>query len=262
MLKTALITGAGSGIGRGFALALARRGTHLILVGREESRLQEVAREIGAFTSASYYCADLSDMTACSRLVDCVLDEHGVPDLLVNNAALMPAGDLRQRSAAEIEAAFTVNLLAPAELTRRFCASSTPPEGVIFVLSTAARFPQPYNSVYSATKTGLRSLAESLQVEFAGEIRIFRAYPPLTATDMTDRFADGHGSIPRADPARVAERIVSAYEAGRDEISWLDWEAIPSLFYRLAPRLFRQLLKSQRRYLQEMFNPTKKNHEL
>jgi hypothetical protein len=262
MPKTALITGAGSGIGRGFALALARRGFHLLLVGWDASRLQDVAREVGAFTTASYYCADLSDLSACSRLVDSILDDHGAPDLLVNNAALMPAGDFIQRSAAEMEATFNVNLLAPAELTRRFCASATPPEGVIFVLSTAARFPQPYNSVYSASKAGLRSLAESLQVEFAGEIRIFRAYPPLTATDMTDRFADGHGSISRADPVRVAERIVAAYESGRDEISWLDWEVIPSLFYRLAPRLFRQLLKSQRRYLQEMFNPSKKNHEL
>jgi len=261
MLKTALVTGAGSGIGRGLALALARRGYHLLLVGQDESRLQTVAGEIGLFSSASVYSVDISDTTARSRVMDSILAQNNAPTLLVNNAAIMPAGEFIQHPAVEIETAISVNLLAPAELTRRLCACPTPPKGVIFILSTAARFPQPYNSLYSASKAGLRFLAESLQVEFAGKIRICLAYPPLTATSMTDRFSAKHWPIYKADAIKVAERIIAGYEAGRDQITWLDWEVITGLLYRLAPRLFRLILKSQRLALREMFEPAKKSQE-
>ena len=151
----------------------------------------------------------------------------------------------------DIETTLTVNLLAPAELTRRLCAASPVPGGVIFILSTAARIPQPFNSLYSASKAGLRFLAESLQVELAGKIRVCLAYPPLTETPMTARFT---APIPKADPLVVAEKIIHAYERGQDEITWLDWEIFPVMFYRLFPQLFRYLLKTQRRSLAKTFN--------
>ena len=253
MKKAALITGAGGGLGRGFAFALARRGYHLLLTGRDQARLDEVAREIGGLSTVSLFCADLSDRSACSRLIDSILAENGAPDLLIHKAASMPAGDFLQRSDAEVESTFFINLIAPVELTRRFCTASHPPEGVIFILSTAARFPQPYNSLYSSSKAGLRFLAESLQVEFAGHTRVCLAYPPVTATPLTDPFRAGRPLVRRADPAQVAERIVAAYESGQNEIAWFNWEIIPILLYRLTPRLFRSVLKSQRKNLRRIF---------
>jgi short-subunit dehydrogenase len=253
MQKSALVTGAGSGIGRGLALALARRGYHLLLVGRDQTRLAGSAAEVSVFSTAEVFCADLADPLARSRLIEAVLARGGAPMLLVHNAAAMPYGDFIQRSSAEIEAAFAVNLLAPADLTSRFCAAPVPPQGLIFVLSTAARFPQPYNSLYSASKSGLRALAEALQVEFAGRARVCLAYPPLTESALTRGFESGAWPVRKADALTVAERIISAYEAGRDEISWFDWEVLPSLFYRLAPGPFRWLLKAYRQKLQDMF---------
>src|SRR5262249_16471172 len=141
----------------------------------------------------------------------------------------------------------------PVELTQRFCTASLPPEGVIFILSTAARFPQPYNSIYSASKVGLRFLAESLQVEFAGCPRICLAYPPMTDTSMIDPLRTNLPFVHKMNPAQVAERIIAAYESGRNEIAWFDWETIPSLLYRLAPSLFRSVLKTQRQTLSRMF---------
>lgn len=70
---------------------------------------------------------------------------------------------------------------------------------------------------------------------------------------MTETFAPGRWPVHKADALQVAERIVTAYEAGQDEISWFDWEALPSLLYRLAPRFFRRALNSQRATLREMF---------
>jgi 3-dehydrosphinganine reductase len=248
--KSALITGASSGIGRGLALALARRGYHLFLLGRDEARLQTVAREIEPFSSPRLYCTDLSNVEARSRFVDNLLAGSVPPSLLIHNAAVMPAGDFLQCSMTDIEAALAVNLLAPIELTRRLCAAAPTPEGVMFVLSTAARFPQPFNSLYSASKAGLRFLAESLQVELDGKTRVCLAYPPLTETPMTARF---NSSLHKADPVRVAETIIRGYERGQDEITWLDWEILPVMFYRLLPRLFRYLLKTQRELLGRTF---------
>ncbi len=246
MDKSALITGAGGGLGRGLALALARRGYHLFLHGRDESKLRALAVELEPYSRPSLYRADLSDPVACSRFIDSLLAETAPPRLVIHNAALMPAGEFLTLPAAEIESTFAVNLLAPAELTRRLCAASPAPEGVMFILSTAARFPQPYNSLYSASKAGLRFLAESLQVELAGRTRICLAYPPLTDTPMTARFAL---PLPKAAPLPVAERIIRAYERGQNEITWLDWEIMPVLVYRLLPRFFRHLLQSKREML-------------
>jgi short-subunit dehydrogenase len=251
MTKSALITGAGSGIGRGLALALARRGYDLFLLGRDESSLHVLAGEIESFCRPSLYRVDLSDRGERARFVDRLLSESASPSLVIHNAALMPSGDFLQLPLAQIEATLAVNLLAPAELTRRLCASSPAPEGIIFILSTAARFPQPFNSLYSATKAGLRFLAESLQVELAGKTRVCLAYPPLTETPMTARFT---APIPKADAQVVAEKIIHAYERGQDEIIQVDWEVFAVMFYRLFPRLFRHLLKLQRRSLAKTFH--------
>jgi short-subunit dehydrogenase len=251
MIKSALITGAGSGIGRGLAFALARRGYHLFLLGRDESRLHAVAREIEPFSCPSLYCMDLSDRDARIRFVDDLLSDAAPPSLVIHNAAMMPAGNFFQLSTSEIESTLSVNLLAPAELTRRLCAASPAPGGVIFILSTAARFPQPFNSLYSASKAGLRFLAESLQVELAGKTRVCLAYPPLTETPIIAHFTS---PLPKADPLLVAEKIVSAYEQGQDEITWFDWEILPVTLYRLFPQLFRYLLKTGRRSLAKSFN--------
>ena len=251
MDKSALITGAGSGLGRGLALALARRGYHLSLVGRDQARLQTVAREVEPLSRCDIFCVDLSDTSARSRFIENVLAGSGAPNLLIHNAALMSCGDFLRIPAADLEATLAINLFAPAELTQRFCAASPRPEGVIFVLSTAARFPQPYNSLYSSSKAGLRFLAESLQVEFSGQSRVCLVYPPLMNTALIAGFKS---PLPKADPLRVAEKIIRSYENGRDEITWFDWEIFPVLFYRFFPRLFRHLLKSQRRLLAKTFD--------
>ena len=258
MPKTALVTGAGSGLGRGFALSLARRGYQLCLVGRDLNRLQAVASEISALIGPApiIYCVDLADADARTRLIENLLAASHPFDLLIQNAARMPAGDFLQNSPAEIGTTFTLNLLAPAEITRCLCAAAIPPAGVIFVLSTAARFPQLYNSLYSASKAGLRFLAEALQVEFAGRTRICLAYPPLLVTAMTQAFDSAAWPLGKADPLRVAERIIAAYFAGKNEIRRFDWERLPDLLYRLAPGVFRWVLMQNRQALRQALNPS------
>ena len=148
-----------------------------------------------------------------------------------------------------------VNLFAPAILTRGLCSGPRLPGGMIFMLSTAARFPQPYNSLYTGSKSGLRAFAEALQVEVSGKMRVCLVYPPLTATRMTAGFTAVRWPLSKSEPVVVAEKIVAGYEAGWNEIAWLDWEILPSLFYRLAPRLFRRLMEKNRGAIGQMLNP-------
>jgi short-subunit dehydrogenase len=266
MASTALVTGAGSGIGRGLALALARRGYHILAVGRDLARLQAVAHEIEQISSAAVFSADLAEAQPRARFIEEVLERFGPPDLLVNNAALRPAGDFLTQSIEEIDRAFTLNLVVPALLARQLCplpGGAAPlsgvtvplPRGILFVISTAARFPQPYTSLYSASKSGLRMLGECLQVELAGRTRVCLVYPPLTATPMTEQARMGGRILRIANAATVAERIITRYEAGQDEITWRDWEVIPSLLYRLAPAFMRWLLKKRRAQLKNLLIP-------
>jgi NAD(P)-dependent dehydrogenase (short-subunit alcohol dehydrogenase family) len=85
--KIALVTGGSSGIGKATAQMLAKAGAKVIIVARREDELQETCEEIKADGGdAHYYTADLADMDDCDRLVNQVKEEHGCPDVLVNNA--------------------------------------------------------------------------------------------------------------------------------------------------------------------------------
>jgi uncharacterized protein len=258
MNKTALVTGAGSGIGKALSITLAQRGYHILLVGRDHNRLELASHEISAFSTSRIFCTNLTDPVARARLTDSVLAQTGTPALLVNNAAVMPYGAFLNATDAQLQETFATNLAAPADLTLRLFRSSihqqmSKQHGVIFVLSAAARFPQPYNSLYSASKAGLRYLAESLQVEMDSHIQICLAYPPLTASPMTENFIPPNRLIQKSSTKLVAEKIIAGYEAGKFEVAWFDWEAIPSWFYRFAPKVFRRVLKSQKQKLQQLF---------
>src|SRR5688572_5104135 len=82
--KTALVTGASSGIGAATAQELARAGARVVLVARRTEQLRKVASSIGE--AASFYTTDLRDATAVTSLSDRVTSDVGIPDIIVNNA--------------------------------------------------------------------------------------------------------------------------------------------------------------------------------
>src|SRR6202035_5654280 len=85
--RIAVITGAGTGIGRATALVLAARGAHVVLAGRREDNLQRVAGGVGRRGGRSLVVAtDVLRPEACERLIETTVDELGSPDVLVNNA--------------------------------------------------------------------------------------------------------------------------------------------------------------------------------
>jgi len=163
--STAIVTGGGSGIGRGIAHALARRGVDVALVGRRAERLEAVARELrDRGVQATALATDLAVAEERRSIVERARRALGPVDILVNNAGVMAGGDLSTLSLDEIERAVATNLLAPAELTRQALPDLVARGGsVVFIISSVSLVPLPSAAVYSATKAGLRALGESLR---------------------------------------------------------------------------------------------------
>lgn len=190
---TALVTGAGSGIGQALSLELARRGARLILLGRTASALEATRARLPAPASAAILCLDLADSQARLEIADRVAALGGGLDLLVNNAGVVDAGPLNQQDEESWRRMLEVNLLAPMAITRQLL----PPlraSGQGRVVNVGSMFGDiafPFFAAYSASKFGLRGWSEALRRELAGQgVGVTYCAPRGTRTPAADGFAD------------------------------------------------------------------------
>ncbi|MEO8287535.1 MAG: SDR family NAD(P)-dependent oxidoreductase [Chloroflexota bacterium] len=251
MYHTAIVTGGGSGIGLGIAYALARRGVDVALVGRRFDRLESAARRLEKLgVKAIPLQADLAFSADRQSVVERARSALGPVDLLVNNAGIMAGGDLSTLTAAEIEAAVAVNLLAPIELTRQALPDlAAHGGGVVLVGSSVSLVPVPSAAVYSATKAGVRALGESLRYELEPlGVRLLVVYPPATDTAMIAGMAEAAGLPPfrQAKPAKVGEQVVRALLKGRKELLCSSGDRAMAAAYTVAPGVVRAAFRSQR----------------
>src|SRR5690349_7304962 len=160
--RTAVVTGASSGIGAEIARDLVRRGHQVVLVARTESKLAQLASELGP--GAHVLAADLSDRAARAALPDRIADLGLTPDVLVNNAGLSTLGPVH-RSDPEAELRMVeVDVVAVVDLCSRFLPSMVArgSGGVLNVASTAAFQPLPGQAGYGAGKAFVLSYTQSL----------------------------------------------------------------------------------------------------
>jgi len=169
--KIAIVTGAGQGVGRGVALALARRGARVALVGRTESRLRDVSAEIAARGEAEALplVCDVKNALGVAATVQAVAERLGGVDILVNNAQEVPLGALLSVQDSEFEAGFTSGPLA----TFRFMKACHPHMkrrggGVIINLATSAavRWDMAGYGAYAAVKQAIRALTRAAAAEW------------------------------------------------------------------------------------------------
>ncbi len=239
----ALVTGASSGIGAATAVALAGAGASLLLSGRDEARLAEVAGRTGGTVLGG----DLAAPGGAAGLAEQALAAaRGGIDVLVNNAGLGWAGPVGEIPAAKVTELATVNLAAPIELTRLLVPGMAERGrgGVAFVSSIAGITGVRGEAVYAATKAGLAAFAESLAYEVRGRgVAVSVIVPGVIDTPFFARRGTPYG---RARPApipagRVAAAIVSALEHERPVVYVPGWLRFPAWLHGTAPGAFRAL---------------------
>ncbi|MDZ5648078.1 SDR family NAD(P)-dependent oxidoreductase [Nitrospirillum sp. BR 11828] len=255
---TALVTGASSGIGATYADRLARRGYDLILVARNQDRLNEAAARLRAEAGVAVEVlpADLSQQADVEK-VEQRLRADAAITLLVNNAGLGPKEGSLGSDIAYHDSMIAVNVTAVNRLaiaaTDAFAAKGAEGKGagtVVNVASVVALIPEMFSATYAATKAFVLALTQSLQAETAkaGKAVKFQAVlPGLTRTEIFDRVGKSFDDLDQTMVMEVGE-MVDAALAGLDQGELItipslpdpaDFDAVSKARYALGPNLSR-----------------------
>ena len=202
--KTAIVTGASSGIGRATAELLGQKGAHVYLVGRTQTALDEVRNLIvKAGGTASVACVNINETGRIASLVQRALDETTRLDIMVNNAGLEYPGSIIDGEADQWREMVDTNILAllsgcqAAVKAMRTCGAQG---HIVNVSSVSAQ--RPNSGVYGATKHAVNVISSSLRDELENDdIRITNVMPGATSTNFARNF-----------PPAFAEQFISAAE--------------------------------------------------
>jgi len=209
--RMALVTGAASGIGKATAAALAARGARLLLVDRDAEGLERAGASIAHSHTLS---CDVSDQRALERLAARVLGEHGVPDVVVNNAGIAVAGSFLDTTPEDWQRIVDINLMGVVHGCRLFGrAMIDRGQGgqLVNTASAAAFAPAKDLAAYATTKAGVLMLSECLRAELHPHgIGVTAVCPGFIATNITrtTRYV-GRGET---EQQRLAERVTRSYE--------------------------------------------------
>ena len=191
---TAVVTGAGRGIGRAIALKLAEAGSNVVCLSRTEANSQKVADEITALGRQSWAVAvDVGDTAAVEAAVAKILEDTGGVNILVNNAGVTRDGLLMRMSEADWDAVLDTNLKAAFTLTKAFARPMRKADNarIINISSVVGLMGNAGQANYAASKAGLIGFTKSCAKEFATSgITVNAIAPGFIATDMTDELSD------------------------------------------------------------------------
>lgn len=248
---TALITGASSGIGAIYADRLARRGHDLILVARNRSRLETLARRITDETgrSVEIVTADLGQAADVRRIEDLLRTDASITTL-VNNAGFGGAGQLLQSDVDKMQEMIELNVTALTRLTYA-AAPDFVARGqgtIINIASIVAVAPEVLNGVYGGSKAFVLAFTQSLQHELAGKgVRVQAVLPGAVRTEFWDIAGQPVENLPQA-IVMSGDDLVDAALAGLDQGEVItvpslpdaaDWHAFEAARAALGPNLSR-----------------------
>jgi NADP-dependent 3-hydroxy acid dehydrogenase YdfG len=186
--KTAVVTGASSGIGEATARLLAQRGCNVALAARREDRLQDLAAELGE--GALAVPTDVTDPAACEALVSRAVERFGSVDVLVANAGLGLYGSIPDGNPEDWRRMFEVNVLGVLHATRAAVRHMLDRgSGDIVIVSSLAgrRVPTADGTVYAATKHALTAVAEGLRMDVSARgVRVVNVEPGLVRTEFPE----------------------------------------------------------------------------
>jgi 3-oxoacyl-[acyl-carrier protein] reductase len=186
--KTALITGGGRGIGRATAIALAKEGLNIGLIGLTMANLEKVAEEVKEYNiQFSAAVADVADLESVNQAVEHIKNDLGEIDILINNAGIAKFGGFLELEPEEWENIIKVNLMGVYNVTRAVLPGMIARKtgDIINISSTSGQRGAPVTSAYSASKFGVLGLTESLMLEVRKHnVRVTALTPSTVATDL------------------------------------------------------------------------------
>ncbi len=263
--RTAVITGAGSGIGRATALALAARGCHLALADIDHARAETTARDIKRAPGreglrVSAHQLDVSNRTAVLEFPSLVLAKHSGVDLLFNNAGVGLAGTYEQVSDDDVAWLMGINFWGVVWMTRAFLPLLHKSDDARLVnISSVFGIVAPAGNVaYSASKFAVRGFSEALRWELEGStVGVTVVHPGGVATNIANdaRMPDAVDEVERKrklefsrkrlrmPPEKAGEIIVRGVERRKLRVL-VGWDAVAlSILTRLMPVRYWSVLK-------------------
>lgn len=246
---TALVTGASSGIGAIYAERLAARGFDLLLVARDEQRLEAAASKLRSEhgVQVEVLKADLTQKDEVLKLEQRLRSDSSI-SLLLNNAGVAADGLLANADTEQLERLIQLNVTTVTRLASAAAASfAKAGRGTIInIASVVALFPERFNATYSASKAYVLSLTQSLNAELNGTgVKVQAVLPGVTRTEIWERSGIDASGIP-AEMIMEAGEMVDAALSGLDQGELItipslpdaaDWDAFVAARLVLAPNL-------------------------
>jgi short-subunit dehydrogenase len=251
--RTAVVTGAASGIGRAIATSLARRGCHLALADIDDEGLAETAAKIATpGLRISRHHLDVGDRDAVAAFPERVTAEHGGVDVLVNNAGVALAGTFEQVAETDFEWLFGINFWGVVRMTRAFLPllHASAEARIVNLSSAFGLIAPPGNTAYAAAKFAVRGFSESLRHELRKtQIGVTVVHPGGVATSIARSARMPKTNTPEEDekrrqsfeafltmpPAIAGETIVRGVERRRARILVGSDAKVIAILERLMP---------------------------
>ncbi|MCF8470498.1 MAG: SDR family NAD(P)-dependent oxidoreductase [Parvibaculum sp.] len=248
MMRKALITGAGSGIGAAIAHALDARGYRLILVGRNEAPLDAVAG--GLSSPPEKILCDLSSRTDVEALCETVRTDHSDLDVLINNAGIAVPGAVADIDQDLIDRHLEINLRAPIRLMRAIAPQmiARGSGSMVAMVSLGGIISLKDSATYSASKFGLRGFLAGFHHEVAAKgIKISGVYPAAVDTPMLHHEALQGGSVLNfidrvLSPEEIAGATLKAIDTGKLEVYAPYSASVTARFFSSFPWMIGPLL--------------------
>jgi short-subunit dehydrogenase len=246
---TALITGASSGIGAIYAQRLAARGFDLLLVARDQERLEAAANALRDANGVQVEVlkADLTQKDDVLKLEQRLRSDSSI-SLLLNNAGVAADGLLANADLDQLERMIQLNVTAVTRLASAAAAgfAKAGRGTIINIASVVALFPERFNATYSASKAYVLSLTQSLNAELDGTgVKVQAVLPGVTRTEIWERSGIDASQIPQ-EMVMEAGEMVDAALAGLDQGELVtipslpdagDWDAFVAARLVMAPNL-------------------------
>jgi short-subunit dehydrogenase len=250
LVKTVVVTGASSGIGRETALRYASRGARLTLGARSEDLLQAVAEECRAAGASDVlvHTTDIAESAQVERLFEATTARFGRIDVAVQCAAITSFGRFEDVPVEVFDAIVRTNLLGSANVARSALRHFKEHDAghLVLIGSLLGSVAVPYQTAYVASKFGLNGLVRALRQEHRSSpgIRVHGIYPGPVDTPVYGTASNYYGRSPRIPPTAVAPSTVVAEvlratdrkRSSERQVGWLNRPAIAA--YRVLPSIF------------------------